>query len=62
MTDELTPDALAALRLVAENPFARPSERVAARRVLNAVRDAERAGARAAALERLGGDLDAPLK
>ncbi len=42
MTDTLDPEALARLRLVAENPLARPSERVEARKVLRAIRDAER--------------------
>ncbi|MGC9271848.1 hypothetical protein [Acidiphilium sp.] len=41
MTDTLDPAELARLRLVAENPLARPSERVAARRVLRELRDAE---------------------
>ena len=42
MRDALDPDALAALQLVAEDRFARPSARVEARKVLRAIRDAER--------------------
>ncbi len=42
MANQIDPAELARLRLVAENPLARPSERVAARKALRVIRDAER--------------------
>jgi hypothetical protein len=44
-------DDLDQLRRVAENPFARPSERVAARQALRAIREAEAKADRDAAFE-----------
>lgn len=62
MTPELDPGELVRLRAEAENPLIAPSRRVAARLVLRELRDAERAKERARDAERLGSDIDAPLR